>query len=171
MLLPLRILCRITCWCGCSYVGIVSFLKLGAPIHSSHRAIKPLGFFCLKCFFVHITTPHGNGADDTTTIACHCHHERTRALLAMIFISNNAGATGTFANLLLPPRLRPAATKSSPFLALPVELLNVIYACIYWETDHIGDGAAAEFWSSVESGWAMDHIDAGAAAEFWDMVG
>jgi hypothetical protein len=39
-----------------------------------------------------------------------------------------------------------------------------------WAMDHIGDGAAADFWSSVEIGWQMDYINAGAAAEFWDMV-
>jgi hypothetical protein len=39
-----------------------------------------------------------------------------------------------------------------------------------WAMDHIGDGAAADFWSSVEIGWQMDYINAGPAAEFWDMV-
>jgi hypothetical protein len=59
---------------------------------------------------------------------------------------------------------------SSPFPALSVELLNIIYACIDWATNPIDDGTAADSWISVESGWAMGYIDAGAAAEFWDVV-
>jgi hypothetical protein len=57
-----------------------------------------------------------------------------------------------------------------PFLALSVELLNIIYACIDWATDPIDDGTAADLWISVEKKWAMDHIDAGAAAEFLEVV-
>jgi hypothetical protein len=40
-----------------------------------------------------------------------------------------------------------------------------------WATNHIGDGAEADFWSIVEIEWEMDYINAGAVAEFWDMVG